>query len=313
MFVPKYYDTLNIDTYNRFQTVDTFNKDIFLLERSRMSSGSFFRDSDSNTFKMWLDEQYSIDKVDQHFQYLNYSAFNKFFRDAHVDTPRCLLASGSVRRDINKITLLRLSNYLMRQGKRAFTLNLFMSKLNLIWSTHCKSVISEADVWKWTSIYLYLSQGAFDNNKLAAFPTNFTLFDIYDNKFTSVGRAYTTELDYRNIIFPNINLYNPLFFPYVYKVDKAIYKNSRGKSGKFTFLWKYIQPYKRRQLAMSWIIKEVRMQPGRTIGDRLETVLNTLYSTPHKIFIYKLRKFSSNYVYYNARKTLGETYRTVTK
>ena len=32
----------------------------------------------------------------------------------------------------------------------------------------------------------------------------------------------------------------PMFSFYIYKVDKKIFKNTRGKSGKFTFIWKYI-------------------------------------------------------------------------
>jgi hypothetical protein len=44
--------------------------------------------------------------------------------------------------------------------------------------------------------------------------------------------------------------FNYLFSFYIYKVDKKIYKNSRGKSGKHTFVWKYIAPYKRNLLIM---------------------------------------------------------------
>lgn len=37
----------------------------------------------------------------------------------------------------------------------------------------------------------------------------------------------------------------PIFTLYIYKVNKNIYKNTRGKSGKFTFIWKYVPLYKR--------------------------------------------------------------------
>jgi hypothetical protein len=35
--------------------------------------------------------------------------------------------------------------------------------------------------------------------------------------------------------------------------------------------------------------------------------------SPKTTWIYKVKKFSHNYVYRNSRKTLAETYRTVTK
>ena len=44
--------------------------------------------------------------------------------------------------------------------------------------------------------------------------------------------------------------FNFLFSFYIYKVDKQIYKNSRGKSGKYTFVWKYLAPYKRNLLIL---------------------------------------------------------------
>ena len=37
----------------------------------------------------------------------------------------------------------------------------------------------------------------------------------------------------------------PLFSLYITKVSKNIYKNTRGKSGKYLFVWKYVPDYKR--------------------------------------------------------------------
>jgi hypothetical protein len=39
-----------------------------------------------------------------------------------------------------------------------------------------------------------------------------------------------------NILDQNFKKFNYLFSFYIYKVDKQIYKNSRGKSGKYTFV-----------------------------------------------------------------------------
>jgi hypothetical protein len=111
----------------------------------------------------------------------------------------------------------------------------------------------------------------------------------------------------------NFKLLEPMFLFYIYKVDKNIYKNSRGRSGKFTFLWKYVAPYKRRHIVMAWLIKESKMQPGRDLYSRLNAVLVNAINNPSATFMSKIRKFSYNYVYYNCRRTLAETYRTSTK
>jgi hypothetical protein len=104
-----------------------------------------------------------------------------------------------------------------------------------------------------------------------------------------------------------------MFSFYIYKVDKQIFKNTRGKSGKYTFIWKYVASYKRQFLVMFWLAKELRMMPGRAFPDRLLQLLKTFIFTPKKTLIFKVKKFSHNYVYRNCRHTLAEHYRTVTK
>ena len=104
--------------------------------------------------------------------------------------------------------------------------------------------------------------------------------------------------------------FNFLFSFYIYKVDKQIYKNSRGKSGKYTFVWKYLAPYKRNLLILHWITKEVRISSGKTLLNRLNHVLTNFVFNTKSTWIWKIKKFSLNYVYFNLRRILGETYRT---
>jgi len=48
-----------------------------------------------------------------------------------------------------------------------------------------------------------------------------------------ISRAY---IDIIQTFFSNISSLKPVFHFYIYNVNKKIYKNSRGKSGKYTFL-----------------------------------------------------------------------------
>jgi hypothetical protein len=49
----------------------------------------------------------------------------------------------------------------------------------------------------------------------------------------------------QNILFDELTEYVPLFSFYVKRVDKLKRKHSRGKSGKYSIVWKYIPKYKR--------------------------------------------------------------------
>ena len=64
---------------------------------------------------------------------------------------------------------------------------------------------------------------------------------------------------------------------------------------------------------MYWLFKELRVRPGRTLKDRLYSLLKTLILAPESTWMWRIKKFSYNYVYKNCRRTLAETYRTVTK
>jgi len=63
--------------------------------------------------------------------------------------------------------------------------------------------------------------------------------------FSDVSKDFTQLSNVFSFFFKELVTILPIFSLYIYKVDKFIYKNTRGKSGKFTFIWKYITPYKR--------------------------------------------------------------------
>ena len=67
---------------------------------------------------------------------MNVFEFNTFFNDSKVDTPICLLASGSSRRSINKHLLLKFSNYIMRKGNRQQVLNMLINAIRLSYNRH---------------------------------------------------------------------------------------------------------------------------------------------------------------------------------
>ena len=168
-------------------------------------------------------------------------------------------------------------------------------------------------VISWKDMYLLLNHMSIVDRRpcLHSMPRGQKM--LFDRRVTEVGKHVDVFWWLVHALMRNINTVEPLFSFYIYKVDKKIFKNTRGKSGKFTFIWKYVTKYKRSNLVMFWLMKELRMNPGRTMYDRLLAVLRTIIFEPKTSWIYRVRRFSYNYVYFNCRKTLGETYRTVTR
>ena len=73
-------------------------------------------------------------------------------------------------------------------------------------------------------------------NSYKQYPYNLYFKNVYGFNYNFIGKEHNNSLDMRNVVLTNINSFNPMFSFYVYKVDKAIYKNSRGRSGKYTFI-----------------------------------------------------------------------------
>jgi hypothetical protein len=174
-------------------------------------------------------------------------------------------------------------------------------------------ILQNAKTFSWKDIFLSLNFFSLNKKKYKIFSNFKNEPTTFNNKITLEGKSITTECDLSLIFFNNISKLTPVFSFYIYKVDKKIYKNSRGRSGKFTFIWKYVSPYKRLFLVMHWLVKELRSSPGRSLNDRIVQLLKTVILTPEKTSAFKIRKFSHNYVYMNCRKTLAETYVTSTK
>jgi len=269
---------------------------------------------DSTEFIEILLDHYGEHEAIDDFEYLKDRTFTSFFRDNSIDVPRCFNKTRSVRRPINQIELLKLNNYLMRDGKR---LKVFKYLSTSIWKMLSEYKAGEIKPYRtgldWRDIFLTFNYMTFVSKKHMTIPPVKEDMTTFGHTMLPIGKFIEDHWNLNTIIFKNIHQMLPLFSFYIYKVDKKIFKNTRGKSGKFTFIWKYVSSYKRLFLVMHWLLKELRVKPGRSLGDRLDVTLRTLFLSPEKTWIWKVRKFSHNYVYRNSRKTLAESYRTVTK
>ena len=267
---------------------------------------------ESLIFDEWWGEVYNTNKAGEDFYNLTVCEFKSFFKEISIDTPRCFSNSHSLRRNINKYYTYKLNNYFMRSGKSLKTYLLILKALHSISLPNQSLALPNYGGFSWINIYSLLTNMNITST-YSRFSDNIKVTNYLARDINELGIEYNNQNDYRLTLIENFKLLEPMFLFYIYKVDKNIYKNSRGRSGKFTFLWKYVAPYKRRHIVMAWLIKESKMQPGRDLYSRLNAVLVNAVNNPNATFMSKIRKFSYNYVYYNCRRTLAETYRTSTK
>jgi len=262
-------------------------------------------------FEEFLLEEFGLENAKEDFEYLKNVTFTNFFKSSNVDVPRCFRRTKTIRRPINEVEILKLNNYLMRQGKRAKTFKFLSRSINKSFNDYITANRGEySNEPNWKQLFITLNYMSYNNNKYRLYNREGLEFDNYGYQLTSEGSHINFKWLLNPIIVSNIYKMLPMFAFYVYKVDKKIFKNTRGKSGKFTFIWKYISQYKRNFLVMHWLMKELRLKPGRSLQNRVDATIDTLVFTPQKTWIWKVKKFSHNYVYYNCRKSLAETYRT---
>lgn len=58
----------------------------------------------------------------------------------------------------------------------------------------------------------------------------------FDRSLTAYGKDIDLSWSLTRALMKNITDIAPMFAFYIYRVDKKIFKNTRGKSGKFTFI-----------------------------------------------------------------------------
>lgn len=269
---------------------------------------------DTTEFTDVLLEHYGEHESIDDFEYLKDRTFTSFFRNNTIDVPRCFRKTKSVRRPINQIDLLKLNNYLMRDGKRLKVFGALTNTIKILLNSQKHAgVRTYSTPASWRDLFLTFNYLISTNCNHRTIPTLKEELTTFGHTMLPVGKNIEDEWNINTLLFKNIYQMLPMFSFYIYKVDKKIFKNTRGKSGKFTFIWKFVAPYKRLMLVMHWLFKELRVKPGRSLNDRLYAIFDTLISNPQQTWIWRVRKFSHNYVYRNSRRTLAENYRTVTK
>ena len=247
------------------------------------------------------------------FSHLHTLSFTEFFISHNIDIPVCFQNSKSLNRYQRELKFVNFITYFMRHGKKLQMQNIILKTCSqfIFHNFFQKSVNTN---YSWKAIF-FLTQSLLNiYTQSSLYLTMRKIVPLaYNHRGGNFAKNISFDFDFTNILFRNLLNLLPMFSFYIYKVDKKIFKNTRGKSGKYTFIWKFITPYKRLSWAMYWLAKELKIKSGKTLEARLNTLYTELVFNPKSMWISKVKRFSYNYVYRNARTTLAESYRTTTK
>lgn len=221
------------------------------------------------------------------FIYLKKSSFISFFINNLIDVPVCFKKSKSLKKKNFELPILRFCNFLMKKGKKEKIFKFFFKSFRLFNETFLKEKKKD----------LFFFENFFENYK--------NLFNIFDKNLSN-------KFFIKNNIIDCITKINPIFSYFIYNVDKNIKKFSRGKSGKYVFIWKYIAPYKRNYISMKWLIKEIKFNNEKLFYHRIKKLFSIFSISMELTFAWKSKNFSHNYVFKNFKKNLLNNFLTTT-
>ena len=240
------------------------------------------------------------------------TTLSSFFASQLIDVPRSFLQSKSLFTVTARLPKQKLINLLMRHGLRLRTIKTYSFALTRLSFNADLSVSQEVQVRSWKFFYTALTSKQLvpssshlsfierrGTNSVYRSPTN-SLFS--DARYTLIKKD-PSQL----VLFDQLAEFIPLFSFFIKKVDKSKRKHSRGKSGKYQVIWKYVPRYKRLLVVLRWLSKDIRFQRLRTFSQRIISSLQLFLSDPSSHLVPQLRQFVHNFVFTNFKKNLLKT------
>lgn len=177
-----------------------------------------------------------------------------FFALQMIDIPKPFSRSKSLYSISAAVPKLRLINMLTRHGQKAKVSIAFSKSMHNLSSLYTASRINSSDsvFFDWRLFYTIFNQmlpseiisskygkPVFENRFAAALTNKYS-------QSVEAEEYFIESTDWlQKTIFDELEKHTPLFSFYVKKVDKLKRKHSRGKSGKYSIVWKYVPIYKR--------------------------------------------------------------------
>ena len=244
------------------------------------------------------------------FSFIRHSTVTSFFSALMVDMPLCFQKSKSLFSRTFELPFLKMTNMVMRAGKMAKVLKyLSWSFANVL--HRVTPLLSPTEYLEWSDFYtLYVISSFSARGEISSgyFEAEMTLAA----KNATEERGLTPENSFliKTYLFEQLSDIAPSFSFYVRRLDKSVRKNSRGKSGKYVLIWKYVPQFRRVYTTLRWLIQDFHFQRSRTFTERWVKALETFLLVPKQSLIGRMRKFLHFWVFENFKKTLLKTLRS---
>jgi hypothetical protein len=299
---------------NFFQLNSNFNS--FFVNYSNSNLNSY---DSSKDYKKLFPSAYDYSSQDISFLndylYIRNSSFIDFFLNNMIDVPICFKKSSSLKTRNFELPLLKFSNFLMWEGKREKIVRTLFKSFRFFFNFFkFNKLKNSTDLASWFSLYNLTNFFNFNFSVNSSFKFNYNFQNPislnHSNNLTILEKTLNFTFFLKNYLYFLLSKVSPIFSYFIYSVDKNIRKYSRGKSGKYTFIWKFVAPYKRIKLSTRLIVKDIKFYQSRRFKERLAKTFENLYFSPEKSFSWKSKTFSHNYVFRNFRKSLMSSLRT---
>jgi len=284
--------------------------DVIITKNCRLSGiDSFYHDLHHDELEDELEDRVNFIP---NYRLKQKSSISNFFSSNLIDIPRCFRNSYSLYKPIYETPHLKFLNILMRHGRKEkiFTtiLRIFVSK-NLH-PTHPRTSILNYS--SWLTLSPILSTLLVNNSTIfTSFTFNKWCLSSLQQNIQSEYITTRQPLTMSNFLTSKLGDYKPTFMFKVQKVDKSTRKHSRGKSGKYVILWKYVPVYKRLYTVLRWLIQDMTFQKARKFELKFWQALNLVSNASKNSLIIKFRNFNHNFVFKNFKKTLLQNLNTV--
>lgn len=319
----KKYNVFFFSYWKNYQQIDYASSFYFFSNNSSLSSKATtsellltysplfsFEDIDENFSLPLLKKNNSQIVFDTYLSLRKYSVIS-FFINNMIDVPICFKKSSSLKTKNFELPVLKFINLMMWEGKKEKSTRLVFSAFDSFWlQQKKKNKFKTFTSLPWFLFYYFLNGGSILLPKLLFVDYKTDWDTSYNSKLINDSKFLDENFFYKKYLISKLSQFSPIFSFYIYNVDKNVRKFSRGKSGKYVFVWKYVAAYKRPISTMRWIIKDIKFNNNRKINQRVSFVFSKLANEPKNTFAHKYYVFSHNYVFRSLRKTLMTSLRT---
>lgn len=303
-------------------------------------------ESDALLSDFTLDDE-DFEDTFQQLTLIKNSTFSSFFIFNNIDTPYVFKQIPSFIRNKNKSALTKFVSALTKNGERERFMKFFLNVYNLFFLKNFKfpkyTILNIQNQkllinskFKWIDLYLLiLKQFNVDQIKFSidlkpwepekpeeemtqeekdlieAEIDKEPIIVNFNPKYFPTEKEINLDCISKTNLLASLLVVSPIFNFFIHNVDKSKRKFSRGKSGKYTFVWKFVSFYKRIPLIVKFFKKNVKFAQGQNFKNKLFNSFCSFFLNPQKSFVWKCKIFAYNYVFKNFRYSLILNYKTI--